>query len=157
MTETQVQTLREFAIDTARLLADRRCEHIRLIDVTGLSQLCDFLIVANGTSERQMKSVASEIEDIAEASSDHQVFRSNRDAATTWVVIDLVDLVVHLFEPNLREYYDLDGLWAAGEVIDWRRDDQKTTHQFEGPFESADEDLDADFDDDEQDDAAEDL
>lgn len=140
MTETEVQTLRDFAIDTARLLADRRCEHIRLIDVTGLSQLCDFLIVANGTSERQMKSVAAEIEDIAEASRHHKVFRSNRDAATTWVVIDLIDLVVHLFEPNLREYYDLDGLWAAGEIIDWRRDEQKATHQFEGPFESADED-----------------
>ncbi len=140
LTETEVQTLRDFAIETAQLLADRRCEHIRLIDVTGLSQLCDFLIVANGTSERQMKSVAAEVEDVADASGEHKVFRANRDAATTWVVIDLVDLVVHLFEPNLREYYDLDGLWAEGTLIDWRREDQKAAHRFDGPLEDAPED-----------------
>ena len=66
MTQTmseQRQKTREFAIEAARLMSDRHCEDVQLIDVTGLSQVCDFLLIATGTSDRQMRSVAAELED----------------------------------------------------------------------------------------------
>ena len=114
--------LREFAIEAARLLADRRCEDVTLIDVRGVSQVCDYLLVATGTSDRQMKSVASELEDLG-ASLDQDPFRSNRDSAGTWVVIDFIDLVAHLFEPSQRAYYGLEELWSDGQPVRWQRDD----------------------------------
>ncbi len=110
----------DFAIEAARLLADRHCEDVLLLDVRGLSQVCDFVLIGSGTSDRQMKSVAEELEDFGQ-DHDNPVFRSNRDTGLTWVVIDFVDLVAHLFEPDQRAYYDLEGLWSDAESVDWHR------------------------------------
>ena len=112
--------LLDFAIEAARLLADRRCEDVLLLDVTGLSQVCDFILIGSGTSDRQMKSVAKELEDFG-TDHDNPVFRSNRDTGLTWVVVDFVDLVAHLFEPDQRAYYDLESLWSDAESVDWQR------------------------------------
>ncbi|MBL9141331.1 MAG: ribosome silencing factor [Phycisphaerae bacterium] len=104
----------------ARLCADDKCEDVRIRDVRGLSQICDYLIVASGTSDRQMKAVAQHLEDLGKARGSAP-FQSNRDEATTWVVVDFVEIVVHLFEPAQREYYDLEGLWADGKIVEWKR------------------------------------
>ena len=113
------QTL-DFAITAAQLLHDRHCEDIRLMDVRGLSQVCDYVLLGTGTSDRQMKSVAAELEDLGKELGS-KVFRSNRDSGSTWIVVDFVDVVTHLFEPNQRAYYDLETLWADASPVDWRR------------------------------------
>jgi ribosome-associated protein len=119
------QHLRTFAVEAAQLLADRHCEDIRLIDVRGLSQVCDYVLIGSGTSDRQMKSVAGELEDLGQEH-DNAVFRSNRDTGGTWIVIDFVNLVAHLFEPNQRAYYDIEGLWADAEPVEWKRENATT-------------------------------
>lgn len=137
MNETNIEvrslepSLRDFAVEAARLCADRRCEDVHLIDVAGLSQVCDAMLIASGTSERQMKSVADELEDLGE---EHglAVFRKSKDDSATWVVIDFLDLVVHLFEPEHRAYYDLDSLWAKGEDIAWRRNGEAASENGTG-------------------------
>lgn len=111
---------RGFAIEAARLLEDRHCDDVLVLDVHGLSQVCDYLIIGSGTSDRQMKSVAAELEDLAKQQGE-TVFRTNRDTGVTWIVIDFVDVVAHLFEPNQRAYYDLEQLWSDAERIGWRR------------------------------------
>ena len=119
MPSSNRQTL-DFAINAAQLLHDRHCEDIRLMDVRGLSQVCDYVLIGTGTSDRQMKSVAAELEDLGEELGS-KVFRSNRDGGGTWIVVDFVDVVTHLFEPNQRAYYDLETLWADASAVDWRR------------------------------------
>ncbi len=52
----------------------------------------------------------------------HAVFRSDRDARVTWQVVDFVGLVVHLFEPDRRAYYDLESLWSDAESVTWQRE-----------------------------------
>jgi ribosome-associated protein len=115
--------VRRFVTEAAQLLADRHCEDVQVLDVRGLSQVCDYVIVATGTSDRQMKSVAGELEDLAEQHG-QAVFRSSRDTNLTWIVVDCIDVVAHLFEPNQREYYDLESLWSDAPVVPW----QRTTH-----------------------------
>lgn len=100
---------------------DLKCEDVTLLDVRGLSQVCDYVLVASGTSERQMKSVAADLEDLGKEQS-HAVFRSNRDTGSTWIIIDFVDLVAHLFEPSHRAYYDLEALWSDAKTVPWQRD-----------------------------------
>lgn len=109
-----------FAASAAQLLKDRHCEDIRMIDVRGLSQVCDFVLIGSGTSERQMRSVAQELEVLGKEH-DNTVYRTNRDTGGTWIVIDFVDLVVHLFEPNQRAYYDIEALWADAEPVAWEK------------------------------------
>ena len=113
--------LRDFAIEAARLIADRHCEAVRLLDVRGLSQVCDYVLIGSGTSDRQMKSLADELSDLGR-DHDHAVFRTDRDNRVTWVVVDFVGVVVHLFEPDLRTHYDLEGLWSDADVVPWQRE-----------------------------------
>ncbi len=115
-----------FAVEAARLAEDRHCTDVRVLDVRGLSQVCDYVIVASGTSDRQARSVASELEDLGK---DHGMerFRSSRDEASTWTVVDFVTVVAHLFEPSRRAYYDLESLWHDAPVVPFARDAETTS------------------------------
>jgi ribosome-associated protein len=92
---------------------------VTLLDVRDLSQVCDYVLIASGTSERQMKSVAAELEDLG-PDYDNPCFRSNKDSGATWIVIDFIELVAHLFEPSQRAYYELEELWSDAPHVDWQ-------------------------------------
>ncbi len=117
------RNMRKFVIEAARLLKDRHCEDVSLLDVTGLSQVCDYVLIGTGTSDRQMKSLADELAELGREFN-NPAFRSDRDGSLTWIVVDFVDLVAHLFEPDQRAYYDLESLWSDAQTIDWQRTDQ---------------------------------
>ncbi len=112
--------VREFAIEAARLVKDLKCEDVRLMDVRGLSHVCDYVLIATGTSEKQMKSVADDLTELGREMQ-HPVFRSNRDTGATWIVTDFVELVAHLFEPTHRAYYELEKLWSDAPDVAWER------------------------------------
>ncbi len=111
---------RAFAIEAARAATDRHCTDVRVFDVRDRSHVCDYVVVASGTSDRQVRSVGAEIGDIGESVGMTR-FRSNADPASTWLVVDFVDVVVHLFEPSRRAYYDLDELWAGVPEVNFDR------------------------------------
>lgn len=114
------ESTRQFAIEIARTISDSKCTDVVLLDVRGRSQVCDFVIIGSGTSQRQMRAVAQEVEDLGKARGQHP-FRTNADEGSTWIVVDYVEIVVHLFEPDQRLYYDLELLHADGKRVDWRR------------------------------------
>jgi len=122
MTPEEEKRLGEFALEAARLLHDRHCEDVVLLDVRSVSQVTNFVLLGTGTSDRQMKAVAAELEDLGD-DHDNPCFRSNRDDAVTWVVVDFIDMVAHLFEPNQRAYYDLEALWSDAPHVNWQRPD----------------------------------
>jgi len=68
------------------------------------------VLLASGTSDRQSRSVASELEDLAKT---YGLVRlhSTRDEASTWTLVDFASVVAHIFEPSRRAYYDLEDLW----------------------------------------------
>jgi ribosome-associated protein len=107
-----------FACYAARLLADTRCEQVIVVDVRGICQVTDFLAVATGTSDRQIRSVADDLKDLGR-DQQHEVFRAALDGEAGWVVIDFVDVVVHLLTGEKRAYYDLESLWGDGRMVDW--------------------------------------
>ena len=118
--------LQEFAIEAARLIADGHCEDVLLLNVRGLSQVCDYVLIGSGTSDRQMKSLADDLS-VLGRDQGHAVFRSDRDARVTWQVVDFVGLVVHLFQPDRRAYYDLESLWSDAESVPWQRESVSTS------------------------------
>lgn len=117
---TQTRKQRAFAVEAARLMADRHCDDVLLLDVRGLSQVCDYVLIGSGTSDRQMHSLAQELEELG-SSHDSPVYRRSADQSSTWIVLDFVDLIVHLFEPGRRSYYDLEELWCDAETVPWQR------------------------------------
>lgn len=116
------ESTREFAVQMARTLADSKCTDVVLLDVRGRSQVCDFVIIASGTSQRQMRAAAQDLEDLGKSRGQHP-FRTNADDSSTWIVVDFVEVVAHLFEPDQRLYYDLELLHGDGRRVDWRRPD----------------------------------
>lgn len=82
-----------------------------------ISAIADYFVIATGTSSTHVKALADEVEaqlDEAGISVSHvEGYRSN-----SWILLDYVDVVVHVFSDEAREYYDLERLWQDGEIID---------------------------------------
>jgi ribosome-associated protein len=115
---------RALATAIATALDEANCEDIVVLDVRDLSQVADYFVIASGTSERQMRTAGRKAEETAEELGE-SVFRSHSDAATTWVALDLVDVVVHIFEPTARGHYDLEMLWGDADRVEWPRADRR--------------------------------
>ncbi len=106
-----VEDARRFAIKAAQSLTDDKCTDVVVIDVGGRSPVTGFLVIGSGTSARQMRSALGTLEEVAEECGT-SAFHITEDGDAIWLLADFVDVVVHLFEPNARAHYDLEGLWA---------------------------------------------
>ena len=91
-----------------------------VLDVTGISPVCDFFVIATGTSARQMRSVADDIAELGEGKGLSPISQSGEESAT-WILVDCVDVIVHLFNDESRMYYDLDNLWGDAKRIEWEK------------------------------------
>ena len=117
----QLAKARAFAIEVARSLDDNQCTDTIVLDLRGRSPVADLLVITSGTSDRQMKSAADDVEEIAPQSG-HELIRRAADDRHTWIVSDFGDVVVHVFEPETRAFYDLELLWGDADKIPWKRD-----------------------------------
>jgi ribosome-associated protein len=123
------KAIRAFAIELARLSSELKCEQVVLIDVRGRNQLCEYLVIVSGTSDRQMKAVSDQLKAYG-AQHGSPRWKRDRDTNGTWIAADFVDVVVHLFEPGQRAWYDLEGMWADAPRVEWRRAvPAKTVHE----------------------------
>ena len=113
---------RQFALDAAKLAANTRCHNVVMLDVRGISPVTDYMVLATGTSPRQMKSVCDELAEWAEQrgqsplSADVPGTVGGPGDSGGWMLIDFVHVVVHVFSQDARAYYDLDGLWGDAKV-----------------------------------------
>jgi len=114
---------RAYAVEAARLLRDDRCTDVVLLDVRNLSQVTDYIVIGSGTSDRQMGSVLGHVEELGKAKG-FPSWKRNADDRSLWLLLDSVDVVVHLFEPNTRAHYDLEMLWSDAPRLEWERPDQ---------------------------------
>src|SRR6187549_113312 len=98
-TETQTDNARQFAIDAARLLATTRCHDVNVLDVSGVSPITDYLVIATGTSARQMRSVTDDIEEMGTPLGYKALARAGYEGEN-WILVDFVNVVVHIFAPE---------------------------------------------------------
>lgn len=98
-------------------LEDRQAENIRVFNVRGSSSVTDFYIVASGTSAPHLKALASEAYRHMKNNKVKR-FRSSGDPESGWLVIDFIDVVVHIFSPEARAYYAVEKLWDGSTAAD---------------------------------------
>jgi len=110
---------RALAVRAARIARDRHATDIAVLDLRGISPVTDYFVIFTGTSDRQMRSVADEIVDAA-AAGGHRLFGSAGMEAGGWILLDFVDLVVHIFDESHRRYYDLELIWGDAPRVPWR-------------------------------------
>jgi len=112
---------RDLAVKAGQLLGDFDCNDILVFDVRGASPITSYIVIASGTSDRQIKALGSRVTDLAEPLGFDR-YGEDTDKTTRWVVLDFVDVMVHLFEPATRAEYDLEMLWGDAPRIAWQRE-----------------------------------
>ncbi len=101
------------------MAADTRCHSVRVLDVSMLNTVCDFYVLATGTSPRQMQSVGDDLDELGRDGG-FTLLRTSGRGSESWTAFDFADVVVHLFGEEARLYYDLDSLWGDAAEVEWR-------------------------------------
>jgi len=108
------------ALDLARriveLAEDKKAADIVLLDLTGLTTMADYFVIASGGSERQLDAIA---DGVISGLRDEKVHAFGREgtAASHWVLVDFGSVVVHVFTPPERDYYQLEKAWSEAKTI----------------------------------------
>ena len=109
---------RRVAILAARAAASKQASDIVILDVHDLIVITDFFVIASGSSNRQVKTIIEEVEKALRAK-DVKPVRREGETEAEWVLLDYVDVVVHVFSQEQREYYDLERLWRDAPRVEW--------------------------------------
>ena len=95
----------------AELSLEKKCEDVVILDVRGLTSVTDFFVIASADSERKIKAAYEHIVDELKHDDERPLNVEGTDLLH-WVLLDYVDVVVHIFMPDKRSFYDLESLWA---------------------------------------------
>ncbi len=106
--------LARMIVDTA---ADKKAEDVLLLDVSKQSAVTDYFVICSGTSERQLQAISEGITDQARKEFRAKPRDVEGDGTAGWVLLDFGDVIVHIFSPDKREYYDLESLWRDAKVV----------------------------------------
>ncbi|MCB1113040.1 MAG: ribosome silencing factor [Chlamydiales bacterium] len=112
-----VKSTEELLNVAAQAIYDKQGFNIFALDLRGISTMTDYFIVAEGNVDRHVQALAKTIVETLEKEGAAPLRREGEEEGR-WVVLDFGFLVVHLFVPELREKYQLEQLWAAGNIVD---------------------------------------
>ncbi len=101
----------------AQVIYDKKGFNTLALDVQGLSNITDFLLIAEGNVDRHVSSIARAIVEEMEKKGENPLHMEGL-ASGDWVVLDYGEIMVHIFSPNLRERYSLEKLWSESKIID---------------------------------------
>ena len=121
-----------FAMNAARIAEDGNCVDIVVLDLRGVSPITDYFVIATGSSDRQMRSVADDLVELGK-SVGQKLYRMAGAESADWIVLDFVDVVVHLFDGDHRKYYDLELIWGESPRVRWRRRAASKTKKLSEP------------------------
>lgn len=110
----------ERACLAARVAVENKGRDVCVLDMRGITPLYDFFVLVSGQSRRQVHTLAEEIDAALQEQGDERLGIEGYEASK-WVVQDYGDVVVHVFNPDTREYYALEELWADAPRVDWEQ------------------------------------
>ena len=97
-------------------LEEKKGEDILLLDLRGVTELCDYFVLCNGTSDRMLDGLADDL--LRKIKTSHKLKgRLEGESREGWLLVDYGQVIVHLFSPDQREYYSLEELWSAGKPL----------------------------------------
>lgn len=114
------QSALERAALCARVGEDNKAKNIVVLDMRGITPIYDFFVLLTGSSRRQIHTLAEEIDAALRAEGEKRLGIEGYEASR-WVAQDYGDILVHVFDPETREYYALEELWADAPRVDWKR------------------------------------
>ena len=103
----------------AELASNKKAEDIVVLDLRDISTFTDFFVICSGTSEPQLKAIANEIETRLREEHSLRPVAIDGFPASQWIVLDYLQVVVHIFHQDKRAFYSLEDLWGDAPRIEW--------------------------------------
>ncbi|MGN0355644.1 MAG: ribosome silencing factor [Muricoprocola sp.] len=97
-------------------LEDKKAEDIKIIDITGVSVLADYFIIATGTNRNQVQALADNVEETL-GRAGYEMKQVEGYQSANWILMDYRDIIVHVFDSENRLFYDLERIWRDGKFI----------------------------------------
>jgi ribosome-associated protein len=119
----QIPPRRDTAAAAARAAASKQAQDIVVLDVSRLIVITDHFVICTATSSRQIRTVVEEIERALKEQLGVKPARREGEGDAGWWLLDYIDVVVHVFGPEERAYYDLERLWRDAPRMDWEEPD----------------------------------
>ena len=109
-----------WACQAAKIADDLRASDVVVIDLRDITSVCDYFVLATGGSSRLMRAIVEEVNKTFKREAWPPIGTEGaRD--DHWILADYGDIVLHVFQPDSRELYDLEGLWADAPQVDWHQ------------------------------------
>ena len=108
---------KEMARLAYKALDDRKGEDIKVIDISEVSILADYFIIANGTNDSQVRALVESVEEEL-GKAGYEVKQREGYGLGNWVLLDFGDIIVHVFDRENRLFYDLERIWRDGKTVD---------------------------------------
>ncbi len=100
-----------------RSIADKKGKNVICLNMTKVSSsLCDYFVICEGDSSTQVSTIAKAVEQGIKEATGENVYHSEGYGNAEWILLDYVDIVVHVFQPHTRKFYNLESLWADAET-----------------------------------------
>ena len=119
---------KDLSIALARVLDAKKARNIRILRVHDLTTVTDYFVIASGTSTTQVKSLAEEVEFQLDQQG-VKALRTEGYDSKNWILLDYGTVIVHVFYPEARNFYDLEHLWADAEPVDVKFEEDETQAQ----------------------------
>ena len=103
---------KKLALECRELADNRKAENIVVLDVAEISSIADYFVIASGTSEPHLRAISDEITDKLREQHDIRPRAVDGTLQAGWLVLDYFDVIVHVMRADVREHYDLEGLWG---------------------------------------------
>ena len=107
---------KEMARIAYRALSEKKGEDIKIIDISGISVLADYFLIANGSNANQVSALVDSVEEELHKAGFHLKQREGQGGGS-WVLLDFGDIIVHVFDKENRLFYDLERIWKDGKDI----------------------------------------
>ena len=112
----QKSELRNIIIEAIK---DKKGQDIKLIDLKNVgNKACDYFVISHGESSRQIQTIAENIEEQVLKKQDERPFNREGKEQSDWILIDYIDIVVHLFKKETREFYSIEDLWGDADILE---------------------------------------
>lgn len=97
-------------------LQKRKAKDITILDVSDLTTLTDYFVIASGTSETQIKAIADSVEDEVREETGEKAWKKEGLQARSWIILDFINTVVHVMSQEKRDFYNLERMWNDAKV-----------------------------------------
>jgi len=101
-----------------RAAESKKADNIKVLDLTGITSFADFFVICTGANQRQIQAISDEVGmQLKQQAGELPISMEGYNQAE-WILADYGDLLIHIFSPKAREYYDLERLWRSAKTVD---------------------------------------